>query len=274
VKISLNTNTVALEAQRNLARSREAMAQAMERLASGRRVNGAGDDAAGLGVATRLGAQARSYSMAERNANDGISMLQSADAATSGQADLLMRVRELAVQSGNGTLGAAERGAIQKESAQLLSEVDRIAKTASYNGTPLLDGGGVSISMQVGTNGGAADSLDVKLASTTAQALGVAGADLGSAAGARQALSSIDAALESLGSARAGLGATQNRFASALDTAGAARLSTVAAESRIMDADVASELSALVGGQVRSKAGIAVLSQANKLPGAALSLLR
>jgi flagellin len=273
--ISINGNAASLAAQKALASNRAALDKTIAQLSSGLRITQAADDAAGLGVATQLSSQARSSAVAERNANDGISAIQSADAAVSTQGDLLGRLRELAMQSANGTLSAADRTSIEKERTALTAELDRVAGSTTFNGSPLLSGGGnTSLTLQVGTGDTPSDAIKVTFGDTTAQSLGVAGARLDTAAGARASLSAIDTAIESLSSTRAALGATQNRLESAVRSAGAAGVNLADASSRIMDADVASVAATMMGHKIRTQAGIAVLAQANKLPGAALSLLR
>jgi flagellin len=273
--ISINSSAASLAAQKALANNRAALDKTIAQLSSGLRITQAGDDAAGLGVATRLSSQARSSAVAERNANDGISAIQSADAAVSTQGDLVGRLRELAMQSANGSLTSADRASIEKERTALTAEIDRVAGSTSFNGSPLLSGGGnTSLTLQVGLDASPSDTIKVTFGDTTAQSLGIAGARLDTAAGARASLSAFDTAIESLSSTRAALGATQNRLESAIRTAGAAAQNLAEGSSRIMDADLASAAAAMMGNKIRIQAGIAVLAQANKLPGAALSLLR
>jgi flagellin len=258
--------------QQQLEASRKALDKTIAALSSGRRINAAADDAAGLGVATQLSAQARSYLVAERNASDGISVVQSADAALSTQADLVSRLRELAVQSGSGALGAPERAAIERERAALTAEVDRVAGSASYNGTRLLASGGASLAFQVGPDAG--DQVTVALGDTTARSLGLDALSFATPAAARASLSALDAATEALSSQRGELGASQARLGSAVQNAQAAGLGLTEAASRIMDADVAATASALASERIRAQAGVAVLAQANRLGSSALALLR
>lgn len=271
--MKIDTNTTSLDAQKNLNASTAALQKTLAALASGRRINSAGDDAAGLAVATQLSAQAQSFTVAERNANDGVSMLQTADGALATQTDLVSRMRELAMQSGNGSLSADDRAAIQQEQTQLSAEVDRVAGTASYNGNNLLASGGTSASFQVGASGSASDAISVKFGDSTLQSLGLTGVNLSTPSGATASLSAIDSALATLSGSRASIGASQSRLESSIQTAQASSQNLVAASSRIMDADMAATTSAMIGDQIRTQAGVAVLAQANKLPSTMLHLL-
>jgi flagellin len=271
--MKINTNTSSLEAQRRLSQSAAALDKTLAVLSSGRRINSAADDAAGLGVATELSAQARSFMVAQRNANDGISVVQSADTALASQADLLGQLRELAVQAGNGSLGAQDLAAIDQQRAQLTSELDRVAGSTSYNGTSLLASGGTSLAFQVGANGTSSDAVTVNLADSTAQSLGLSGVRLDTPANAAASLSAIDQAMETLSGARSALGATQAQLLSAVDGAQSSYVNLTAASGRITDADVASAASDLASNQILAQAGVAVLAQANKLQAHALKLL-
>jgi flagellin len=270
--MKISSNLPATAAQKNLAASTAALDKTLAALSSGRRINAAGDDAAGLGVATQLSAQARSYLVAQRNANDGISMLGAADAALSTQADLVQRLRELAVQSGNGALGAPERSAIERERTALTAEVDRIAGSTQFNGTSLLRGG-ASVTLQVGPNASPDDAVAIQFGDTTARSLGLDALRFDTAAGARGSLAALDGALSSLSSARSDVGAGQARLGAAIQTAQGAFASLTAAEASIMDADVAATAAALVSNRIRAQAGVAVLAQANRLPANAMGLL-
>jgi len=273
---TINNDPKSLYAQRNLAAASAAVAKNLERLSSGLRLNSASDDAASLAISTQLNASVSSYAVAQRNASDGISLAQASDAGLSTQQDLLGRLRELAMQSANGSLNASDRRAIEAERTQLTAELDRVASSTSFNGTSLLDAGpGASLSFQVGIDGNPSSSpVAVPLANTTTQALGVGQLDFSTAGGAQASLSAIDSALQSLSSTRSTLGATQNRLESAFQTAGAAGLTTAAAASRIQDTDVAAEASALVSHQILARAGVAVLAQVNKQSGYVLRLLQ
>ena len=268
--IVVNTNPASLGAQRNLAATQRALAGNVSRLSSGLRINQAADDAAGLGISEKLRAQIRGLSQASRNANDGISMIQVAEGAMNEQAGILTRLRELAVQSANGTLGADERGFIDAEATELLAEVDRIAAVTEFNGVNML-AAGAAVDFQVGINSG--DTITATFAQVDAATLGVDGIDLSTAAGADAALAVIDTAITSLSTSRSTIGATQNRLSVTVTNLSTAFENLNAANSRIRDVDVAEETAALTRNQILSQAGIAVLAQANQLPSAALSLI-
>jgi len=274
----INTNVASLTAQHNLSNTQLALQKNISRLSSGMRIAQASDDAAGLGVSEKLKAQVASYNQAGRNANDGISMIQVAEGAMNQQAGILTRLRELAVQSANGTLGATERGYIDTESKQLLQEVDRISAVTDFNGTKMLNTG-AAVSMQVGSGATVNDSISVQFAKTDSTTLGVkygVGNDvdlLTSAASAQASLAKIDSAIDSLSTSRASIGASQNRLVVTVSNLQTASEGAAAANSRIRDVDVAEESAALSRNQVLSQAGVSVLAQANQMPQAALKLL-
>jgi len=274
----INTNVASLTAQHNLSNMQLALQKNISRLSSGMRIAQASDDAAGLGVSEKLKAQVASYNQAGRNANDGISMIQVAEGAMNQQAGILTRLRELAVQSANGTLGATERGYIDTESKQLLQEVDRISAVTDFNGTKMLNTG-AAVSMQVGSGATVNDSISVQFAKTDSTTLGVkygVGNDvdlLTSAASAQASLAKIDSAIDSLSTSRASIGASQNRLVVTVSNLQTASEGAAAANSRIRDVDVAEESAALSRNQVLSQAGVSVLAQANQMPQAALKLL-
>lgn len=275
----VNTNAASIGAQRNLAATSLRLNKSIERLSSGLRVNRAADDAAGLGISENLKAQIRSLGQAERNSNDGISMIQVAEGAMNEQAGILTRLRELAVQSANGSLGATERGYIDAEATALVAEVTRISAVTEFNGVNMIQAGAAAIDMQVGINAG--DTISVAFSATDAATLGtVSGAaalgtiDLGTdATTASAAIQIIDDSITDLSTARSTLGATQNRFEVTVANLSTARENVSAANSRIRDVDVASETAELTRNQILSQAGVSVLAQANQLPQAALSLL-
>jgi len=272
--ISIGTNPTSLNAQRNLAATQRSLSSNLARLSSGQRINQAADDAAGLGISERLKASIRGLSQAQRNASDGVSMIQVAEGAMNEQAGILGRLRELAVQSSNGTLGAAERGYIAAESTELLSELDRISTVTEYNGVNMLGADAGTVSMQVGIQGTASDRIDVTFAATASAGLGVAGIDLTTAAGAQAALATIDTAVDTLSTSRASLGADQNRLTITMNNLSVAHENLSAANSRIRDVDVAEETASMTRNQILSQAGVAVLAQANQMPQSALQLLR
>ncbi|MCA9550455.1 MAG: flagellin FliC [Myxococcales bacterium] len=275
----INTNVASLGAQRTLNQTTQALQRNIEKLSSGYRVNRAADDAAGLGISENLRASIKSLAQASRNANDGISMLQVAEAAMNEQAGILTRLRELAVQSSNGVLGTTERSYIDTEAQALVQEVDRIASVTEFNGVFMIATGATPIDMQVGLNQG--DIITVNFTASDAATLGTGAGgaalstlDLGtSQASAQAGLSVIDQAITDLSTARSTLGATQNRLEVTISNLDSARENLAAANSRIRDVDVAEETASMTRNQILSQAGTAVLAQANQIPQAALSLL-
>jgi flagellin len=274
MSMSIRTNVSSLNAQRNLYQTQLQLDSSLSRLSSGYRITKAGDDAAGLGISVNLESQIRSYNQAVRNANDGISLIQTAEAAMNEQSNILSRLRELAMQSASDGIGNTERGYIQDEVDEQVAELERVAQATEFNGQKLLDGSAVTLEFQVGIRNVAAnDRIAVTTVDATTATLGVDTLDLSTKAGAQAALSTIDAALQTLSSARATLGAAGNRFTSAVASIQAASESLSAANSRIRDVDVAEETSRMARSQVLMQAGVAVLAQANQMPQIALKLL-
>lgn len=272
--LRVNTNVASVNAQRNLVNTTDRLNRSLERLSSGLRITRASDDAAGLAISERFRAEIRSLAQAQRNANDGVSMLQIAEGALNETSGILIRLRELAIQSANGTLGSGERQALEDEFSALIDEVNRIAAVTEFNGTQILAGGsGVSVTFQIGTDNTANDRITVSGVDATAAGVGVDGLSITTVSGAQAALSAIDAAIDSVSSLRAQFGAAQNRLESAIRSIAVAIENTTAAESRIRDVDVASETAELTRNQVLQQAGIAVLAQANVSTQAALRLL-
>jgi flagellin len=241
--ISLLTNTASLNAQRNLTKTSHSLASNFSKLSSGQRINTAGDDAAGLAISERMKSQIRSMSQAERNANDGISLLQTAEGALNENGGILIRMRELAMQSSNGTLGSTDRSALQTEFKQLTDEIDRIAEVTEFNGQKLLNGDNASFSFQVGIGNTADDTIDATMVSMTAADYGIDTLDISGAdpSAAQAALQQIDAAIEKTSSSRADLGSTQNRLQVTVSNLQSANTNLSAANSRIRDVDVADE---------------------------------
>jgi flagellin len=283
--LSILTNTASLDAQRNLSKTGKALQSNFAKLSSGQRINSAGDDAAGLAISERMKASIRSMSQAERNANDGQSLLQTAEGAMNENSGILTRMRELSMQSANGTLGDDERDALGTEFGQLRDEIDRIANVTEFNGTKLLDGNAqaaAGFKFQVGIGSTASDTITASMTKMTSASYGAAGLDLtaldisktGGQAGAQAALDTLDKAIAATSSSRATLGATQNRLTVTVSNLQSANVNLSAANSRIRDVDVAEESASMTRNNVLSQAGMAVLSQANQLPSAALSLLR
>jgi flagellin len=272
--LRINTNLAAMSAGRVLSKSSNEQAKSFQRLASGNRIIEAGDDAAGLSISENLRAQIRSLGQAERNANDGISFVQVAEGGLTEVGNILIRMRELAIQAGSDTIGDTERGFIDKEVQSLKEEVTRIANVTTFNGTPLLNGGaGRDLQFQVGA--GKNDQITFKPDNFNVKGseLGIEGLSYKTADDAREALDSLDSALSKVSGSRAELGANQNKLQSTVNNLGIAKENLSAARSRIADTDVASETSQLIRGNILQQAGIAVLGQANSAPQAALRLL-
>jgi flagellin len=271
----INTNLISLNTQRNLTNTQGVLAQAVQRLSSGLRVNSAKDDAAGLAIAERMNSQVRGMNVAIRNANDGISLAQTAEGALGKVGDMLQRMRELAVQAANATNGTADRANLDAEYQQLGAQItDTLTKT-KFNGTAILATGTAQV-FQVGANVGdtisvSATDLSADATITGATGAGVTGAD---ATNATAAMTAIDSALTTLNTQRANWGAVQNRFEAVIGSLQVATENQAAARSRIMDADFAAETAALTRAQVLQQAGTAMLSQANSLPNNVLALLR
>ncbi|WP_026329877.1 MULTISPECIES: flagellin [Caldimonas] len=309
--MSINTNVVSLNAQRNLSSTASSLATSMQRLSSGLRVNSAKDDAAGLAIAERMGAQVRGMNVAIRNANDGISLAQTAEGALGKIGDMLQRMRELAVQSRNATNSDGDRANLQKEFTELQNEIGRVIKSSNFNGKALFDsnatGYEATLSFQVGANTSANDRIDVTSAdlsgtaveggtitsasaadevmstvTTTAATSGANGIAIGgwttapSDVGAEidEAINVIDRALEVVNDQRATFGAVQNRFEAVIQTLQVSVENQSASRGRILDADFAAETANLSRAQILQQAGVAMVSQANQLPQQVLSLLR
>ena len=270
----VRTNVASLEAQRHLSGTQRDLALSFQRLSSGYRINSAADDAAGLGISESMNAQIRSYSVAERNANDGISMAETADGAASQMSDILGRLRELAVQSSNGSLSAGDRTNLNTEFTSLRSEIDRISNVTKFNGISLLSGAAANVDFQVGIGTSASDKVTVSFGGVTATTLGVNLSAVDTVANAQTAITSIDSAISTLSTSREGFGAAVNRLQKSVSSIQTMRTNLSAAHSRIKDVDVAEETSAMARSQVLSQAGAAVLTQANQAPQLALSLLR
>jgi len=264
---TINTNVSSLNAQRNLSTSKESLAVSLQRLSSGLRVNSSKDDAAGLAIADRMNAQVRGINVAIRNANDGISLAQTAEGALATMTDVFQRMRELAVQSLNGSNGTGDRANLDTEFQQLRLEIQRIADQTKFNGTAIVGAGAGSKTFQIGPNNG--DTLTV----TTATVTTIAG-NITDAANASTALTDIDAALDAISTNRATYGAAMSRFAFAIGNLQITGENQSAARGRIMDADYAAETANLARAQILQQAGTAMVAQANQLPNQVLTLLR
>jgi flagellin len=270
--LRINTNVAALNAQRNLGSVTGRLQGNFSRLSSGLRIATAADDAAGLGISERMRSQIRSFSAASRNAQDGISLTQTAEGALNEVSNVLNRLRELAIQSTNGTLSSTDRATINTESQALLTEIDRISSSTEFNGVNLLDGSSTTAAIQVGIN--ANETIDVGLQNTSASTLTVSSIDLSTSTGANSALANIDSAIDLVNTARGSLGASQNRLQSAYTSIQNTRENLSASESRIRDVDVAMETADLTRNTILQQAAVSVLSQANVQPQLALTLLR
>lgn len=273
--IVTQTNVSSLETQKNLHRSQGALQKSFNRLSSGFRINNASDDAAGLAISESMRSQIRSYVVAERNANDAISMTQTAEAALGEMHSILGRMRELAMQGSNGSMTSTDRGYLNTEFTALQAEMTRIQASSKFNGKQLLSQTASTIKFQVGLNNTAADQLAVTfggLGLTTLLSTTTTLSNAGTTS-SLTALGRIDSALGIISTSRARYGAAMNRLEVVTSSIQTMRLNLSAANSRIRDVDVAEETAVLARNQVLSQAGVAVLAQANQLPQLALSLV-
>jgi flagellin len=274
----INSNIASEQAQKNLGQNQASLQTSFARLSSGLRINSAKDDAAGLAISESLKSQIRSFNVAERNAGDGISMAQTAEGALGEVHGILGRMRELAVQASNGTLQDVDRDFIETEFASLQTEIGRIQGSAKFNGKALVSGGAATvIKLQVGLNDDANDQIDVSLGGVSLTSISSATSTTLAGTGATAALAAlqtIDDAISSVSTSRAGFGAVMNRLEVAQGSIQTMRLNLSAANSRIRDVDVASETASLSRNQVLTQAGISVLAQANQLPQLAFGLLQ
>ena len=273
--LRVNTNTAAINAQRSLATVTDNVTGNFRRLSTGLRISTAADDAAGLAISERLRSQVRSLDQAKRNANDGISLVQTAEGALNEVSSILTRLRELAIQSSNGSVSNQDKETLDQEFQSLVSEVNRIGRSTEFSGIKLLDGSATSVTFQVGlgTSSGI-DQLDVSLSPTLATTLSLNSLDIGSGGSTSTAITSIDAAINTVSSLRGTLGAVQNRLAITINNLAITTENLTSAESRIRDVDVAYETAQLTRNNILQQASISVLSQANSQPQAALQLLQ
>jgi flagellin len=272
----VSTNIAAINSQRNLAGAQRVMNKSMGQLASGSRINIAADDAAGLAISERLKSQIRSARQANRNANDGISMIQTAEGGLNEIGNMVTRLRELAIQAASDTVSGTERDFINKEVQQLKSEINRIAQTTKWGTTNLLDGSTPKFDFQVGLfNNESEDRItfDSSENVATLDALGIDGLDYTSKEGAQEALASLDVAQNTINGYRANLGALQNRLTSTIDNLAVQEENLSAANSRIRDTDVAMASSEMVRNQIFLQAGTSTLAQANASNQMALKLI-
>lgn len=280
--LTVNTNVTSLSVQKNLNKASDALSTSMTRLSSGLKINSAKDDAAGLQIATRMTSQIRGQTMAIKNANDGISIAQTAEGAMQEQTNILQRMRELAVQSRNDSNSSDDRDALNKEFSQMSAELTRISGSTNLNGKNLLDGTASTMTFQVGSNTGSTNQITLTLsASFDANTLGVGSAITiaGSTSTIAEtnfsaAVTAIDGALKTINASRADLGAAQNRLTSTISNLQNINENASAALGRVQDTDFASETAQLTKQQTLQQASTAVLAQANQLPSAVLKLLQ
>ncbi|EGT4440764.1 flagellin N-terminal helical domain-containing protein [Cronobacter sakazakii] len=274
----INTNLLSLTTQTNLNKSQSALGTAIERLSSGLRINSAKDDAAGQAIANRMTSQVKGMTQAARNANDGISLVQTAEGNLNEINTNLQRIRELAVQAANDTNGSTDLTSISTEITQRLLEIDRIADSANFNGKKLLDGTATDFNIQVGAGTGDSDTITIKtdaLIDAKATSLDPNLKDaISNNADAKRFIDAADNAIAAVDTARSNLGAIQNRFESTINNLNNSINNLSAAQSRIQDADYATEVSNMSRAQILQQAGTSVLSQANQVPQSMLSLLR
>ena len=272
--LRVNTNVASINAQRNLSAVSERLGGNFRRLSTGLRISTAADDAAGLAISERLRSQVRSLEQGKRNANDGISLVQTAEGALNEVSSILTRLRELAIQSSNGSVSAQDKSTLDEEFQSLVSEVNRIGRSTEFNGIKLLDGSSSAVSFQVGfgTTSGI-DTLSVSLSAALSTSLALNSLDIGSTGSTTTAITNIDSAINSVSSLRGSLGAVQNRLGSTINNLAIQTENLSAAESRIRDVDVAYETAQLTRNNILQQASISVLSQANAAPQSALQLL-
>jgi len=272
----VQTNIASMEAQRNLAATQTKLSVTFQRLSSGFRINGAADDAAGLAIADQMQADTRSYAVAERNTNNGISMAQTAEGALGQIGGMLGRLRELAVQGSNGDLTSTDRGFLDNEFSALKTEVDRISASTTYNGKALLSGSATTTTFQVGINNTANDQIGVSFGGVDLTALGINGATVSgaTATNSQSAFDAVDTAIAAVSAQRSNFGTAMNRMQVTVSNIQSMRTNLSAANSRIRDTDIAEETAAMARNQVLSQAGAAVLAQANQAPQLAMTLLR
>lgn len=283
----IGTNVAAIRAGTATSQASLSLQKSMERLSTGKRINGASDDAAGLAIASKMTSQIKGMQQAVKNANDGISLAQTADSAMGEIGNLVQRLRELSVQSSNGTLQQAQRDSIQLEATQLIKQVDDIASNTSFNGVNLTNGSQASVDIQSGSSSG--QKITISLTDTSAATLKISdnsvagggtggtnatGIDLSSQAGAQGALAVLDTALDTINAGRASLGAVQNRLSSAINNLTSQATNLTEARSRIEDVDFSSETTEMAKSQILSQASTAMLAQANQSQQGVLQLIR
>ncbi len=273
--LRINTNIASQEVQRNLKVSNAAQEAEFSKLSSGKRITKSADDAAGLAIAKKMEAETKGLRVASRNANDAISMVQVAEGGLNESSNILTRLRELSIQAGSDTVGDTERGYLSLEYEQLVQEADRIAKTTSFNGRPLLKGEGSTLSFQVGAYGGQDNQIEMDASQTDAsvEGLGIGGSNVRDKQDALDNLDKIDGAIQKVSAFRANFGSVQSRLQSAINNIDTTVVNQESARSRIEDVDVAESTAKLASSQMKNAAGVATLAQANALGQQALRLI-
>ncbi len=272
--LRVNTNIASFNAQRNLLAVNKRLFRNFQHLSTGLRISTASDDSAGLAISERLRAQIRSLAQAERNANDGVSLVQTGEGALNEVSNILVRLRELAVQASNGSVSDNDKDTLQEEFSALVSEVNRIARSTEFNGIHLLDGSTTTASFQVGIGTDSSiNQISVSLSPALSTSLGLSTLNIGSTGDTSFAISQIDSAINTVSQLRGDFGAIQNRLNSTISNLGSARENLSAAQSRIRDVDVAYETAQLTRNSILQQAAISILAQANMGPQAALKLL-
>lgn len=274
--LRIYNNVEAQMAHRQLSSTNDQLSKTMERLSSGLRINRAADDAAGLAVSEEMRSQIRGMNVASRNAQDGVSMVQVADGALGGVNDMLQRIRDLSVQAANGTLTDQQRSNLDQEVQSIVAEMARVASDTEFNGVKILSGSVATaanaVTLQVGANG--SQVIAFTIGTMSAADLGISGIAIGTAAGATQAIASVDAAIRQVNASRAAMGAIQNRLEQTISRLDLTSENLQAAESRVRDADMASEMIDFTRNQILQQSGTAMLAQANQAPQSILKLLQ
>jgi len=271
----IQSNVASLAAQSNLATTQTALATNFQHLSSGYRINTAADDAAGLGISEQMTAQIRSYAVAQRNTNNGISMSQTAEGALGQVSTMLQRMRELAVEGSNGDLTSTDRSYLDTEFGQLQQEIDRISNSTTFNGQSLLSGSSNTITFQVGINNTTSDQINVVFGGIDLTSLGLNNSSVGgaTATSASSAITAVDSAMAIVSNQRSNYGAAMNRMEITVSNIQSMSTNLSAANARIKDVDIAAETASMAQNQVLSQAGASVLAQANQAPQLAMKLL-
>lgn len=274
MSLFVQSNISSMQAQNAFSTNELALNKTYQQLSTGYKINSAGDDAAGLGIATRMQAQVDSYSEATSNANNALSMTQTADGGAQQVANILDRLRQLAVEGANGTMSTSDSSNLNTEFQAQLGEITQIVNTTNFNGVSLLSGTAATINFQVGIDNTGSDQVGVSFGGMSVSSLGLTGVGVGTTATSSSAISIIDAAIQNLSTQRAGFGAAEDQFQDIVSNLASISTNTTAALAQIQDVDVASATAQLAQEQVLTQAGTSVLSQANQTPQLAESLLQ